>query len=76
MLITNKDTGSSFNLSPKEAADFFYAKNAKGKFINQSQDYIIQDPKREVSTLQFFLCCFGLLSLCLGSFLLFLHLNY
>jgi hypothetical protein len=76
MRFTNKHTGSSFNLSPKEAADFFYAKNAKGKFINHSEDYIIQDPKTEISTFKFFLGCLGVLTLCYACFYLFLQFNY
>ena len=38
MKITNKHTGFSFNLSEQQAADFFYCKNAKGEYINKSED--------------------------------------
>ena len=43
MKITNKHTGFSFNLSEEQAADFFYCKNAKGEYINKSEDYTIED---------------------------------
>ena len=76
MLITNKDTGSSFNLSPKETADFFYTKNAKGKYINSRQDYTIKDNKKEISDIKFFLAIIGLLALSYASFYLFLQFNY
>tara|TARA_R110002012_G_scaffold39419_10_gene109071 strand:+ start:705 stop:935 length:231 start_codon:yes stop_codon:yes gene_type:complete len=76
MQLTSKKTGNSFNLSGKGAADFFYAKNAKGEFINKSDDYTINDSKNEISQLKFFLGCAGLMALCLGSFLLYLQLNY
>ena len=76
MRLTNKTTGSSFNLSPKEAAAFFYAKNAKGKFINVSEEYIIQDPKKEISPLKFWLGCMALLALGYASLYLFLQFNY
>ena len=76
MKITNKHTGHSFNLSGKGAADFFYAKNAKGKYINTLENYSIDDKKNEISQMKFFICCFGLIALSLGSFLLHLHLNY
>tara|TARA_R110002020_G_scaffold388426_1_gene599083 strand:- start:325 stop:555 length:231 start_codon:yes stop_codon:yes gene_type:complete len=76
MKITNKKTGHSFNLSGKGAADFFYAKNAKGEYINKTEHYSLNDDSNEISQIKFFLCCFGLLGLSLGSFLLYLHLNY
>jgi len=76
MKITNKKTGHSFNLSGKGAADFFYSKNAKGECINLGDDYSIDDETNEISQIKFFLCCFGLIALALGSFLLHLHLNY
>ena len=75
MKLTNKKTGHSFNLSGKGAADFFYAKNAKGEFINKSEDYSINN-KNEISQLKFFLACVGLMALSLASFLLYLQLNY
>tara|TARA_R110002020_G_scaffold128003_1_gene286994 strand:+ start:262 stop:492 length:231 start_codon:yes stop_codon:yes gene_type:complete len=76
MKITNKKTGHSFNLSGKGAADFFYAKNAKGKYINQTEDYTLSDDSNEISQVKFFLCCAALLAISLGSFLLHIHLNY
>jgi hypothetical protein len=44
--LTNKQTGHTFNLSPKEAADFFYTKNARKEFINPSEKYVIQNTKQ------------------------------
>ena len=76
MKITNKQTGFSFILSPKETADFFYSKNAKGKFINTSEDYNIEDTERSISNTKFYFACVGLLALTVSSFLLHLHLNY
>jgi hypothetical protein len=76
MKITNKKTGHTFNASPKEAADFFYAKNAKGKFINTSEDYLIQDPNTEISNIKFCCACLAMLALGYGSFYLFLQFNY
>ena len=76
MRLTNKQTGISFNLNSKEAADFFYMKNDKGEFINHSRDYIIKDTCREISSFKFFLGCIALISLCYASFYLFLYLNY
>jgi len=74
--LTNKKTGNSFNLSGKGAADFFYAKNARGKFINKVEDYNINDGRNEISQIKFLLTCVGLMALSLGSFFLYLHLNY
>jgi|TARA_R110002020_G_scaffold110222_8_gene254642 hypothetical protein len=76
MKITNKKTGHSFNMSGKGAADFFYAKNANGERINKQSDYSLNDDSKEISQIKFFFGCFGLMALCLGSFLLYLHLNY
>tara|TARA_R100001244_G_scaffold47599_2_gene42414 strand:- start:418 stop:660 length:243 start_codon:yes stop_codon:yes gene_type:complete len=76
MKITNKKTGHSFNLSGKGAADFFYSKNANGEHINTLDNYSIDDNTNDISQTKFFLCCFGLIALALGSFLLHLHLNY
>tara|TARA_R110002096_G_scaffold264872_1_gene458390 strand:- start:588 stop:818 length:231 start_codon:yes stop_codon:yes gene_type:complete len=76
MKLTNKKTGHSFNLSGKGAADFFYAKNAKGEFINNKDHYSINDNKNEISQLKYFLTCFSLVALSLASFLLYLRLNY
>ena len=76
MKITNKKTGHSFNISGKGAADFFYSKNAKGKFINTSEDYNIEDTERSISNTKFYFACAGLLVLTVSSFLLHLHLNY
>jgi hypothetical protein len=76
MKITNKQTGHSFNLSGKGAADFFYAKNANGEYINKKEKYSLNDDSNEISQVKFFLCCVGLVGLVLGSFLLHIHLNY
>ena len=76
MKLTNKKTGHSFNLSGKGAADFFYSKNAKGKFINNKEDYTINDNKNEISQFKYFLTCFSLIALSLASFLLYIQLNY
>jgi hypothetical protein len=46
--LTNKQTGHSFNLSPKEAADFFCKKNARKEFINPFEKYLIKDTNNEV----------------------------
>tara|TARA_R110000823_G_scaffold301965_1_gene423056 strand:- start:144 stop:374 length:231 start_codon:yes stop_codon:yes gene_type:complete len=76
MRLTNKNTGNSFNLSIKETKDFFDTKNAYGVKINNSEDYIIKDTCKEISSFKFFLLCFGMIALCYTSFLLFLQLNY
>ena len=76
MKITNKKTGHSFNLSGKGAADFFYAKNANGEYINKPENYSLNDKTKEVSQLKFVLCCIGLMGLVISSFLLHIHLNY
>jgi hypothetical protein len=75
MKLTNKKTGHSFNLSGKGAADFFYAKNAKGEFINNKDHYSI-NKDNEISQFKYFITCFSLIALSLASFLLYLHLNY
>ena len=41
MKFTSKKTGKSFIISGKAAADFLYAKNAKGEFINDLNNYYI-----------------------------------
>ena len=76
MRLTNKETGISFSLNPKEAANFFYLKNDKGEYINHFNEYIIQDTCKEISTFKFFLGCLGLIALAYGSFYLFLQFNY
>tara|TARA_R110002051_G_C8476679_1_gene460934 strand:+ start:411 stop:641 length:231 start_codon:yes stop_codon:yes gene_type:complete len=76
MRLTEKQTGISFNLTPKESADFFYMKNKDGQFINNFDEYIIQDPKSEISTFKFFLGCLAMLILCYACFYLFLQFNY
>ena len=47
--LTNKQTGHSFNLSPKEAADFFCKKNARKEFINPFEKYLIKDTNKNFS---------------------------
>jgi hypothetical protein len=76
MKITNKHTGHSFNLSPKEVANFFYVKNSRGEFINTSEDYNIHDDKEIMTKFEFFLLCTSMVGLFIGSFLLHIHLNY
>ena len=76
MRLTNKNTGNSFNLNPKETSDFFYAKNGKGKFINDKDNYILKDTCSEVSTLNFFLGCTIMILLFFTSVYLFFYLNY
>ena len=76
MRLTNKKTGHSFNLSGKGAADFFYAKNAKGQYINLEKDYSFDDDTNDISQTKFFLCCLGLFALVVASVLLHFHLNY
>jgi len=76
MRLTNKNTGNSFNLSPKETADFFYAKNGNGEFINSKDDYILKDTCREVSTFKFFITCISLFALCYAALYLYLQFNY
>jgi hypothetical protein len=76
MKVTNKQTGFSFILSPKETADFFYSKNAKGKFNNPPEDYKIEDFDRSISNTKFYFACAGIFALTIASFLLHLYLNY
>ena len=76
MKLTNKETGISFSLTSKEAANFFYLKNDKGEYINHFNEYVIQETCSEISTFKFFLGCLGLLALCYCSFYLFLQFNY
>ena len=76
MKLTSKKTGKSFNLSGKGAADFFYAKNARGQYINDVDNYVIDDNKNEISNLKFFLGCVGMLVLLFSSFMLHIYLNY
>ena len=76
MKITNKKTGHSFNLNPKEAADFFYAKNAKGEFINSNDDYDIDYQENKISDYKFVLTCISLLALSYLSIYYYLQINY
>ena len=68
MRFTSKKTGHSFNLSGKGAADFFYAKNAKGEFVN--------DDSKEISDFKYYLCLFSMMALMVASAFLHIHLNY
>jgi hypothetical protein len=68
--LTNKQTGHSFNLSPKEAADFFCKKNARKEFINPFEKYLIKDTNNEVGKAQFIFCCIALIVLFVSSILL------
>ena len=74
--LTNKQTGHSFNLSAKEAADFFCKKNARKEFINPFEKYIVEDVSKEVSTFKFWLCCIALIVLFVASILLLIQVNY
>ena len=76
MKIKNKLTGNSFNLSSKEAADFFYAKNARKEYINTLEDYEIEDKSEEISDGKFYFLCVCLSFIMFSSFLLYLNLNY
>tara|TARA_R100001530_G_scaffold96038_2_gene66801 strand:+ start:51 stop:281 length:231 start_codon:yes stop_codon:yes gene_type:complete len=76
MKITNKKTGHSFNLSGKGAADFFYAKNAKGEFINTSENYIVGDTKDKISDFKYYLCLAAMMVLMVSAAFLHIHLNY
>jgi hypothetical protein len=75
--LTNKQTGHSFNLSAKEAADFFCKKNARKEFINPFEKYLIKDTNNEVGkAFKFWLCCIALMVLFVASILLHIQLNY
>ena len=76
MRLTNKETGISFSLNPKEAADFFYLKNDKGEYINKSEDYTIEDERNEISTFKFFIAMAGLVALTYCSLYLYFQWNY
>jgi len=76
MKITNKHTGFSFNLSEKEAADFFYCKNARGEYINTRKDYTIEDERNEISTFKFFMAMVGLVALTYCSLYFYFQWNY
>ena len=76
MKLTNKETGITFTLTPKEAADFFYMKDNKGQFINWKEEYIIDYRDNEISNFKFFLIITSLLALGYASIYLFLQFNY
>ena len=76
MKLTNKNTGQSFYLNTKEAADFFHAKNAKGLYINSSDDYIVRSTTKEITTLKFMLGGVAVLSVMLSCIYLFFTLNF
>ena len=76
MKLTNKETGITFTLTPKEAADFFYMKDNKGQFINWKKEYIIDYRDNEISNFKFFLIITSLLALGYASIYLFLQFNY
>jgi|TARA_B100001113_G_C20991544_1_gene570751 hypothetical protein len=75
MKFTSKKTGKSFIISGKAAADFLYAKNAKGEFINDLNNYYI-NKKDDISQVKFFLGCVGMTMLAIGSILLHLQWNF
>ena len=74
--LTNKQTGHSFNLSPKEGAGFFCRKNARKEFINPFEKYLIKDTNNEVGKAQFIFWCIALIVLFVASILLHIELNY
>ena len=76
MKLTNKETGITFTLTPKEAADFFYMKDNKCQFINWKEEYIIDYRDNEISNFKFFLIITSLLALGYASIYLFLQFNY
>ena len=76
MKLTNKETGITFTLTPKEAADFFYMKDNKGQFINWKEEYIIDYRDNEISNFKFFLIITSLLALGYASIYLFVQFNY
>ena len=75
MKFTSKKTGKSFIISGKAAADFVFAKNARGEYINLLEDYYI-DQQDDVSQVKFFLGCVGMTLLAIGSILLHLQWNF
>ena len=75
MKFTSKKTGKSFIISGKAAADFLYAKNARGQFINDLDSYYI-DKKDDINQVKFFLGCVGMTMLAIGSILLHLQWNF
>jgi len=75
MKFTSKKTGKSFIISGKAAADFVFAKNARGEYINLLEEYYI-DQQDNVSQVKFFLGCVGMSLLFIGSVLLHIQLNY
>tara|TARA_R110002020_G_scaffold101523_10_gene239099 strand:- start:1145 stop:1375 length:231 start_codon:yes stop_codon:yes gene_type:complete len=76
MKITNKNTGDSFNLSGKAAADFWYSKNARGEYINKREDYIVGDTSGQISDFKYYLCLAAMMVLMVSSAFLHIHLNY
>ena len=76
MKLTNNKTGHSFNLSNEDVKAFFEVENSRGQKINKQTDYTIKDTSKEISGIQFFVCCVSLFALSIGSFLLYIHLNY
>ena len=75
MKFTSKKTGKSFIISGKAAADFIFAKNARGEYINILEDYYI-DQQDGISKVKFFLGCVGMTLLAIGSILLHLQWNF
>ena len=75
MKFTSKKTGKAFIIRGKAAADFLYAKNAKGEFINDLNNYFI-DKKDDISQVKFYLGCVAMGILFIGSVLLHIQLNY
>ena len=75
MKFTSKKTGKSFIISGKAAADFVFAKNARGEYINLLEDYYI-DRQDDISQVKFFLGCVGMTLLAIGSILLHLQWNF
>ena len=75
MKFTSKKTGKSFVLTSKSAADFMFAKNARGEYINRLDDYYVEK-QDGISKIKFFLGCVGMTMLAVGSILLHLQWNF
>ena len=75
MKLINKKTGHSFKLNPEQSAKFWYAKNAKGEYINSKDDYSIEE-ESEINDIQFYLLTFALIGLSIASFILYIQWNY
>ena len=73
MKVTHKKYGHSYELNPKQAADFFF-KNDHNNY--DYPDSFKEDTSNQISNTQFYLACIGLAVLSISSVLLHIHLNY